>query len=103
MPLPFTTERFVIEATNQSQTAGSRDFNNIFALFVTFQDIFTQLSYVPLNVSMFEDSPHTVFSIYIIFSMSGYQARVAALRFRSLAPGNWRVSCDANIITVHEA
>lgn len=78
MPLPFTAERFVIEATNQSQTAGSRDFNNILPFFVSFQDVFRQLSYAPLNVPMFEDCPHTVFSIYIIFSMSRHQARVVA-------------------------
>jgi hypothetical protein len=76
--LPVSSERLIIESSNQAQSRRTRNFDNILPLLIPLENIFGQLANVSLKVPMLEDLPHTVFSIYILFSMSRQGVSTAA-------------------------
>lgn len=92
--LPLTSERLIVKAPNQPQPLRARDLNDVFPLLVSLENIVGQLTNAPLNVAVFENLPHMVFSIYTIISMSreGLLLQPNALAHWCQAPGAVRAN-----------
>ena len=71
MSFPLAHQSFIPESFDYFQTVGPGNKNNIFPTFlIPFQNLFGQSSKLFLYGFVFEYLPHTIFSIYILFSMS---------------------------------
>jgi len=61
---PLATERLVVESLNEPESDGTGDLDDVFPLFVPFENIVRRLPNSTLNVAMLEHLPHILNSIY---------------------------------------
>lgn len=64
MTFPITGQTLIIKATNETQSLGSRNSNNVLPFLVAFQDFYGQLLDLAADPSVLIDPPHSEYGIY---------------------------------------
>jgi hypothetical protein len=70
MPSPVSSKSLVVESSDKAQSSRARNVDNILPFFIPLKNVFRRLSDTSLDISMLEDSPHILNSIYTENSMS---------------------------------
>jgi hypothetical protein len=70
MAFPFTSESFITKSSNQPQSGGTRNLDNVLPLLVALKILDSQFGDLSIYATMLIYLPHTTNSIYTIFSMS---------------------------------
>jgi hypothetical protein len=77
---PFASKSFISKALYESQAPRPGNYNDIFPLLVSLQNLCRNFGKSPYDAPMLKYLPHTKYSIYTIFSMSSSQSCVLAAK-----------------------
>ena len=68
-PFPRALKGFIIEAANSPKTPWARNSNDVLPLLISLQDFYWQGLEFPIETLVFENLPHTKYSIYTKFGI----------------------------------